>query len=46
MVPQAWNERALRCYEKCGFVKKIFLKQHEWHEGEYRDCWLIEFSSK
>ncbi|WP_195574465.1 GNAT family N-acetyltransferase [Paenibacillus sp. 1001270B_150601_E10] len=42
MDPQVWNERALRVYEKCGFVKKTLLKQHEWHEGEMRDCWLIE----
>lgn len=42
MDPQSWNERALRVYEKCGFVKKKLLKQHEWHEGEKRDCWLIE----
>ncbi|MBM7659673.1 RimJ/RimL family protein N-acetyltransferase [Bacillus mesophilus] len=43
MDPQAWNNRAIRCYEKCGFSKKQFLPKHEWHEGEYRDCWLIEY---
>lgn len=42
MDPQVWNERAIKCYEKCGFMKKKYLEQHEWHEGEYRDCWLIE----
>ncbi|GAA3406028.1 GNAT family N-acetyltransferase [Paenibacillus hodogayensis] len=42
MDPQAWNARALRAYEKCGFVKKAYLPEHEWHEGAYRDCWLIE----
>ena len=21
MDPQTWNERAIRCYEKCGFEK-------------------------
>lgn len=46
MDPQTWNERALRCYEKCGFVKKILLEKHEWHEGEYRDSWLIEYSNQ
>jgi aminoglycoside 6'-N-acetyltransferase len=43
MDPQQWNERAIRCYEKCGFVKKKELLNHEYHEGEYRDCWLIEY---
>lgn len=42
MDPQAWNERAIKVYEKNGFVKKKLLPRHEWHEGEYRDCWLIE----
>ncbi|OPA81235.1 GNAT family N-acetyltransferase [Paenibacillus selenitireducens] len=41
MDPQAWNTRALHVYEKCGFVKHRFLPKHEWHEGEYRDCWVI-----
>lgn len=43
MDPQAWNRRALRTYEKCGFIRKKFLPKHEWHEGEMRDCWLIEY---
>ncbi|TXK80670.1 GNAT family N-acetyltransferase [Paenibacillus sp. N3.4] len=43
MDPQAWNKRALRVYEKCGFVKKKYLTKHEWHEGEYKDCWVIEY---
>ncbi|TFB22893.1 N-acetyltransferase [Filobacillus milosensis] len=43
MDPQTWNERALKCYEKCGYEKVKLLPKHEWHEGEYRDCWLIEF---
>lgn len=46
MDPQAWNHRALRCYEKCGFVRKKLLLQHEWHEGAMRDCWLIEYKIK
>jgi aminoglycoside 6'-N-acetyltransferase len=44
MDPQTWNSRALRVYEKCGFKKKRPLPKHEWHEGEYRDCWLIEYA--
>ncbi|MBS4204128.1 GNAT family N-acetyltransferase [Lederbergia citrea] len=43
MDPQTWNERAIRCYEKCGFEKVKLLPKNEFHEGEYRDCWLIEY---
>ncbi|WP_342514153.1 GNAT family N-acetyltransferase [Sporosarcina sp. FSL K6-1522] len=46
MDPQAENERAIRCYEKCGFAKVKLLPRNEWHEGEYRDCWLIEYRRK
>lgn len=46
MDPQTWNERAIRCYEKCGFEKVKLLPKNELHEGEYRDCWLIEHISK
>ncbi|WP_346014184.1 GNAT family N-acetyltransferase [Sporosarcina sp. E16_8] len=46
MDPQTWNERAIRCYEKCGFEKVKLLPGNELHEGEYRDCWLIEHNSK
>ncbi|WP_096186525.1 GNAT family N-acetyltransferase [Evansella halocellulosilytica] len=42
MDPQTWNERAIRCYEKCGFEKVKMLPEHEYHEGKYRDCWLLE----
>lgn len=44
MDPQAWNARALRVYEKCGFIKKKYLEKHEQHEGELRDCWLIKYT--
>ncbi|AZU60758.1 GNAT family N-acetyltransferase [Neobacillus mesonae] len=43
MDPQISNARALRCYEKCGFKKVRILPKHEFHEGQYRDCWLIEY---
>ncbi|MFS1516383.1 GNAT family N-acetyltransferase [Bacillus sp. SCS-151] len=43
MDPQMWNDRAIRCYEKCGFNKVKMLPKHEFHEGEHRDCWLIEY---
>ena len=41
MDPQAWNTRAIRCYEKAGFRKARRLPKHERHEGELRDCWLM-----
>ncbi|MDQ0271489.1 GNAT family N-acetyltransferase [Cytobacillus purgationiresistens] len=43
MDPQASNVRALACYEKCGFKKVKLLEKHELHEGEYRDCWVMEY---
>jgi aminoglycoside 6'-N-acetyltransferase len=44
MDPQTWNARAIACYEKCGFKKVMLLPKHEWHEGELRDSWLMEYS--
>lgn len=43
MDPQTWNERAIKCYEKCGFTRVKLLPKRELHEGEYRDCWLTEY---
>ncbi|RUT44423.1 GNAT family N-acetyltransferase [Paenibacillus anaericanus] len=45
MDPQTWNLRAIACYEKCGFKKIKLMKEHESHEGQLRDCWLIEYSA-
>lgn len=42
MDPQAWNARALHVYDKCGFQRVKLLERNELHEGELRDCWLIE----
>jgi len=42
--PQCRNSRAVCCYEKCGFKKVKMLPNHEMHEGELRDCWLMEYS--
>ncbi|ESU33528.1 hypothetical protein G3A_05820 [Bacillus sp. 17376] len=42
MDPQVWNERAIKCYEKCGFKKVKLLPKHELHEGELRDCLTLE----
>ncbi|MEH2173270.1 GNAT family N-acetyltransferase [Nostoc sp.] len=44
--PHADNYRAIRCYEKCGFVKVKLLPAHELHEGEYSDCWLMAIEPK
>lgn len=41
--PQTWNERAIKCYEKSGFVKVKLMVSHELHEGELKDCWLMEY---
>ncbi|GAA0315449.1 GNAT family N-acetyltransferase [Bacillus carboniphilus] len=46
MDPQTWNERAIATYEKCGMKKVKLLPENEWHEGEYRDCWLMEYTNK
>lgn len=42
MDPQAENKRAIACYEKCGYRKIKLIEKHEMHEGEMRDCWLME----
>lgn len=43
--PQAWNERAIKCYEKSGFLKIKLLPKHELHEGELKDCYLMEYNA-
>lgn len=43
MDPQTRNVRAIKCYEKCGFKKIKILSKHELHEGEFQDCWLMEY---
>ncbi|WP_186576988.1 GNAT family N-acetyltransferase [Aquibacillus kalidii] len=42
--PQARNLRAIKCYEKCSFKKIKWLPNHELHEGEYQDCWLMAYN--
>ena len=39
--PRTSNHRAIRSYEKCGFRKFKILPDHEYHEGEHQDCWLM-----
>lgn len=40
--PQVRNQRAVRCYEKCGFTRVRILCNHELHEGAMQDCWLMD----
>jgi aminoglycoside 6'-N-acetyltransferase len=42
--PHVDNPRAIRCYEKCGFTQRKRLPQHEYHEGAYRDSWLMVYT--
>ncbi len=44
MDPMTWNERAIRCYEKCGYKKIRILPKNELHEGVYHDSWLVEYA--
>lgn len=43
--PQAWNERAIKCYEKCGFEKIKVLKERELNDGELKDCQILKLKS-
>lgn len=45
MDPMTSNGRAIKCYEKCGFKKIKILREHILHEGDYRDCWLMELTN-
>ncbi|MDM9384936.1 GNAT family N-acetyltransferase [Chlorogloeopsis sp. ULAP01] len=44
--PDVKNIRAIRCYEKCGFIKVKLLPKHELHEGKYQDNWLMVIERK
>jgi aminoglycoside 6'-N-acetyltransferase len=46
MDPRVSNERAIHCYEKCGFQKVKVLKEHELHEGVLEDCWMMEYKNE
>ena len=35
------NPRAVRCYEKCGFVREGSLRQESYVDGKYRDVLLM-----
>lgn len=42
--PRVSNKRAIRCYEKCGFIPKKILKENELHEGVYCDNLVMEIN--
>jgi RimJ/RimL family protein N-acetyltransferase len=35
------NPRAVRCYEKCGFVREGLMRQESFVDGKYRDVFLM-----
>ena len=36
-----FNERAVRCYEKCGFKKEGRLRQEIFRDGKYYDQYIM-----
>lgn len=43
LTVHAGNPRAIRAYEKAGFVKRRLVLEAEVHEGTRRDCWVMEY---
>jgi RimJ/RimL family protein N-acetyltransferase len=37
----AYNQRAIRCYEKCGFQHEGTLRQARYSDGRYYDEWMM-----
>jgi RimJ/RimL family protein N-acetyltransferase len=37
----AHNQRAIRCYEKCGFKREGLLRQESFVDGVYHDVLLM-----
>jgi RimJ/RimL family protein N-acetyltransferase len=35
------NQRAVRCYEKCGFVREGILRQVRWKRGRFKDNYAM-----
>lgn len=42
--PQTWNKRAIRCYEKSGFIPRWVIKNREIHDGEYKDNLIMSIT--
>jgi RimJ/RimL family protein N-acetyltransferase len=41
ILPSVSNPRAVRCYEKAGFVREGVLRDHSWFEGHWQDCVMM-----
>jgi RimJ/RimL family protein N-acetyltransferase len=41
LITDADNERGIRCYEKCGFVREGVLRRHRLRRGEPIDMLLM-----
>jgi RimJ/RimL family protein N-acetyltransferase len=37
----AYNERAIRCYERCGFRHEGTMRQARYVDGQYHDEWMM-----
>jgi RimJ/RimL family protein N-acetyltransferase len=37
----AYNERAIRCYQKCGFQHEGTMRQARYSDGQYYDEWIM-----
>jgi RimJ/RimL family protein N-acetyltransferase len=35
------NHRAIRCYQKCGFVEEGRMREHMWSNGKYHDLVIM-----
>jgi aminoglycoside 6'-N-acetyltransferase len=44
LTPLADNSRAIRSYEKAGFRKERLVPKGEFHDGTWRDAWLMSAS--
>ena len=44
IYPQTWNKRAIRCYEKAGFVPITVIENREMYDGEYKDSLIMSIS--
>ena len=42
--PLTWNKRAIRCYEKSGFIPMVVIRNREMHDGEYKDSLIMSIS--
>lgn len=39
--PQTSNERAIKCYKKCGFKPIRIIEKRDLHEGDYKDSLIM-----